>query len=196
MNRKPLRQSVRVRLMKSMSTVCVFLVCLMICGSCDTTWPYRDVNFDQCITIISTAYGDDEAVTFHFYHDGALLFEWGDGKKTYYERFPCTVHGIPSVSHVYKDSIKHTIKIYGNIDQLYSDCNYLTELDASKNTSATYFSIQGNLFTSDALNRFFHTLVETVEEDEKLVSIFGSPGSFECDISIATEKGWNVRNHN
>ena len=72
------------------------------------------------------------------------------------------------------------------------DDNQLSDFDASIFTRLERIHIRNNLFSTDSLNELFHTLHENYIIFRR-IRIGGNPGSDDCDRSIATAKGWDVR---
>ena len=75
--------------------------------------------------------------------------------------------------------------------------NQLTKLDMSSNTSLTRLYCENNQLTTSALNDMFETLYNRQTYTKNLtyfyvVYIYGNPGTNDCDISIARERGWGV----
>ena len=84
--------------------------------------------------------------------------------------------------------------------RLECDFNQLTSLDVSKNKSLIHLSCVGNELTASALNDLFRSLpFKRGEEYGERGVIFirhrypgplDNPGAWDCDRSIATERGW------
>lgn len=74
---------------------------------------------------------------------------------------------------------------------LYCYKNQLTKLNLSGNSKLRALVCENNSFTSEALNTMFETLHNNKIID-KFVYIGGNPGTNNCDISIADNKGWIV----
>ena len=70
--------------------------------------------------------------------------------------------------------------------------NQLTNLDVSNNIALIVLVSENNQLSDTALNNLFSSLHDFNNELEKDISISGNPGSFECDTTIAEDKGWNV----
>jgi len=71
-------------------------------------------------------------------------------------------------------------------------------LDVSRNSALGILSIAGNQFTTTALNDLFRSLPyrdRTETFGGTIIISFrsgsGNPGNFDCDRSIALEKGWS-----
>jgi hypothetical protein len=89
------------------------------------------------------------------------------------------------------------------LDRLECDYNQLTSLDVSKNKSLALLSCVGNELTASALNDLFRTLpkwrgLEYGEKGTIYISRRNSgpgdnPGVWDCDRSIAEERGWGFR---
>jgi len=74
------------------------------------------------------------------------------------------------------------------------DCtnNKLTSLDMSRQSSLWHLECNENALTSEALNTMLGTLHHYVLRSTKEVYIGNNPGTDDCDISIAEDKGWVV----
>ena len=74
------------------------------------------------------------------------------------------------------------------------DCsgNQLTNLSVNNNLMLQNLDCQLNKLSAEALNDLFETLNETAMVGGKTIKIPGNPGTFTCDKSIATDKGWEV----
>ena len=68
--------------------------------------------------------------------------------------------------------------------------NQLTSLDVSNNTKLTNLECRENYLTAAALNALFETLNDNA--GGKSILIGDNPGTDDCDLSIATDKGWEV----
>ena len=83
---------------------------------------------------------------------------------------------------------------------LYCEDNLLTTLDVSNNDILTRVSLERNELTASALNDLFRTLngnpfiknTYIPPGSMFIVLILGNPGTSDCDVSIAKEKGWTV----
>ena len=73
--------------------------------------------------------------------------------------------------------------------------NLFKSLDISNTPRLSYVVIQGNQFNKEALNNLFDALPERDYYLWKWATIFiaDNPGTDECDVSIAGDKGWAVR---
>jgi len=72
--------------------------------------------------------------------------------------------------------------------------NYLTKLDFSANSKLYGVICIGNILTTQALNAMFRTLhSDIVATGSKIIYIENNPGTNDCDISIAENKGWIFR---
>jgi hypothetical protein len=69
--------------------------------------------------------------------------------------------------------------------------NKLTSLDVSKNTVLNDLDCSGNQFSAKSLNALFRTLHSNA--GNKTIYIGSNPGTNDCDRSIATNKGWEVK---
>jgi len=88
--------------------------------------------------------------------------------------------------------------------ELYCSNNQLTELDVSGSNSGRFWrlSVSNNQLTASALNNLFRALYNYSASLLKgypgpptfafWISISNNPGTDDCDISIAVEKGWIV----
>jgi len=70
------------------------------------------------------------------------------------------------------------------------DDNQLTSLDLSKCLSLTKIDCRSNQLTDVALN----TLFESLPQGYGKIYFYDNPGSWSCDQSIATNKGWDIYN--
>ena len=81
---------------------------------------------------------------------------------------------------------------------LYCGDNQLTELNMSKNTELQTLNCSNNQLTTAALNdlfgtlRSFHSYTRSNITHQRWLSIPDNPGTNDCDIDIAEEKGWIV----
>lgn len=80
------------------------------------------------------------------------------------------------------------------LEQLWCSSNQLSNLDLSKNKSLNLVNCNLNNFARTDLNDLFETLHSNNVEMTKYIYIFSNPGTNNCDISIATNKGWTVYN--
>ena len=71
--------------------------------------------------------------------------------------------------------------------------NKLTSLDVSKCTNLIELFCLSNELTGSALNALFRTLHSKDAGFKKEIYINGNPGTDDCDQSIATKKGWQVK---
>jgi len=72
--------------------------------------------------------------------------------------------------------------------------NWVKALDVSGCTAIRRINCSFNQLSADALNALFETLHENTFPDcDKIIAVFGNPGSKECDRSIAERKGWEVK---
>ena len=85
-----------------------------------------------------------------------------------------------------------SLDLRNNTELRYVSChsNLLTNLDFSKNTILNHIRCENNKLTFNALNAMFETLNDTTQTKE--LYIFGNPGTNDCNISIAENKGWDV----
>ena len=88
-----------------------------------------------------------------------------------------------------------SLDLRNNTELTYVNChsNLLTNLDFSKNTILNHIRCENNELTSSALNAMFGTLNDITGQTKKLYIRY-NPGTNDCDISIAENKGWNVIN--
>ena len=82
---------------------------------------------------------------------------------------------------------------------LYCKGNQLTKLDMSSNTGLTRLNCINNQLTASALNDLFRSLhiffIYSSTKKEQYFQhlwIYDNPGTSDCDVSIAEEKGWTV----
>lgn len=105
-------------------------------------------------------------------------------KNTVLERLGCGSNQLKSL-----DVSKNTKLIY-----LFYANNQLTNLDVTKNTVLQELDCRINHLTAAGLNALLGTLhSKTMNNDPKIIYIYGNPGTNYCDQSIATAKGWTVR---
>ena len=85
--------------------------------------------------------------------------------------------------------------------RLYCEYNQITNLDMSKNLDLVILLVAYNPFTVSAFNDMFRTMPNRKHSSDGTISIsfreagkeIGTPAIFECDRSIAEEKGWVFR---
>jgi len=138
--------------------------------------------------------------------DGTITVDWGDGMRETKKNAVLTTR----FNHTYFDAIPHTITITAKdvrwlgchenqltaldvsnnpmLEELSCSENLLTKLDVSKNPALTGMVCSNNQFTAAALNALFGSL--SLRRGD--IFIDGNPGSYDCDKSIATRKGWTV----
>jgi len=77
------------------------------------------------------------------------------------------------------------------------DCigNKLTKLDFKNNTELRILACGNNLLTATAINDMFRTLPNRTDDLYGVgMDVYGNPGAYDCDYSIAEKKGW-MRRH-
>ncbi len=89
------------------------------------------------------------------------------------------------------------------LNRLECDFNELTSLDVFKNISLSLISCVGNHLTAPALNDLFSTLphkrgleygeMGTIYISQRYPGPADNPGVWDCDRSIATDRGWVFR---
>ena len=99
------------------------------------------------------------------------------------------------------------LKISNNkvLKVLYFNNNQLTKLDVTQNTVLEELYVKNNRLDAATLNALFKTLHNidvipnwsTFFDDnsvgfKRIINITGNPGSTNCDLKIANEKGWGV----
>jgi uncharacterized protein YjdB len=86
-----------------------------------------------------------------------------------------------------------TLNVSRNHALIYLQCidNELTALDLSSNNTLKELWCSRNQLTTSALNNMFGTLHNNTT-DENCISISYNPGTSDCDVRIAEEKGWRV----
>jgi len=88
------------------------------------------------------------------------------------------------------------LDVSGNIELVQMDCsnNQLLKLDFSKNPNLVAMACNYNELSSEALNAMFETLHNNIHPriPLKIVHVGNNPGTDDCDISIAVNKGWAV----
>jgi len=74
--------------------------------------------------------------------------------------------------------------------------NPLTGLNLSKNTKLRCLDCRWSELDADLLNVLFETLHDNEgnNDEKKIISIYGNPGIYDCDQSIAEDKGWTFYN--
>ena len=87
-----------------------------------------------------------------------------------------------------------SIDISNNTKLTFLSCggNQLTNLDVNNNTDLKYLGCSNNLLSISALNALFGTLHNNASNNQKTVYIGGNPGTDDCDVKIAENKGWEV----
>jgi len=65
-------------------------------------------------------------------------------------------------------------------------------LDVSKNTRLTYLNCSSNKLSAGALNALFEMLLTVSKGIDVNLYIKNNPGTEDCDISIAKNKGWTI----
>ena len=129
-----------------------------------------------------------------------VTINWGDGseRETYkYEHEELyaddgTTHCIV-YRHVYSTASTRTITITGNnITHFSCSRNQIKNLDVSKNTSLTLLDCSNNQFSESELNGLFETLHCNDIEGGKYIIVSDNPGTDDCNMSIAEDKGWTV----
>ena len=96
-----------------------------------------------------------------------------------------------------------TLDVSKNRMLTHLNCSYnqLTTLDVSHNTELRFLYCQYNLLTASALNDLFRTMPKKSDLYAKhgrypdfsyTIYIHENPGTNNCDVSIAQEKGWRV----
>jgi hypothetical protein len=79
-----------------------------------------------------------------------------------------------------------------NVFYFYCFGNLLTTLNVSSFTNLNSLDCSDNQLTSSALNDLFGTLHINPGPFERYVYIADNPGTSDCNVSIAEEKGWTV----
>ena len=92
------------------------------------------------------------------------------------------------------DNNLNNLDVSNNTMLNYMDCdnNGLINLYVSKNTKLTSLFCSENQLEDTALNNLFGTLHSNIISEVKIIYIYGNPGSYSCDRSIAESKGWTV----
>jgi hypothetical protein len=77
----------------------------------------------------------------------------------------------------------------------YLECrnNQITALKVSNNTALVIVNCNSNRMEANEINSLFHTLPVNNSAVTKIIDISRNPGTDACDMSIATTKGWTVR---
>jgi hypothetical protein len=89
------------------------------------------------------------------------------------------------------DVSKNTTLTHLYCSNYYSD-NKLTNLDVSKNTALIKLNCMSNQLDATALNALFRTLHNNTVSDSKIIYILDNIGAYDCDRSLAENKGWTV----
>jgi len=76
------------------------------------------------------------------------------------------------------------------LTELHCPHNQIMELDLSANTALRYLNCDSNNLSTEALNALFKTLYNNPKHN--WIVIANNPGTDNCDIRIAEEKGWTV----
>ena len=87
------------------------------------------------------------------------------------------------------------LDISKNTELEYLNChtNQLTNLDLRNNLKLWHLRFPGNQLTSEAIDATFGTLNNTIiEGSTKILYCSGNPGTYNCDRSIAENKGWSI----
>jgi hypothetical protein len=138
---------------------------------------------------------------------GTATVDWGNGVTTE----ELSERSKTDYEWKYSQASQHTIKIIGGniqylsingnqltrldvgkntaLKELYCRENQLTSLNVGKNTALTYLGCYGNQFSAKSLNALFKTL----HSNGGSIYIGDNPGTNDCDRSIATNKGWEVK---
>ena len=91
-----------------------------------------------------------------------------------------------------------SLDVSDNTAMTYFKCNNnrLTSLDVSSNTALTHLECTSNQFSTTALNALFGGLHSDTDSNDwwqqYTVFIGNNPGTYACNRSIATDKGWDV----
>ena len=93
-----------------------------------------------------------------------------------------------------------TLDVSNNTEltRLGCDDNRLTDLDMSRNTELLSLGCSRNQLTSSALNGLFRSLRSDYSYTKNnsylfYLWIYFNPGTNDCEVNIAEEKGWIVR---
>jgi len=123
---------------------------------------------------------------------GTITVNWGDGQSTTYT---VSSSNYTRCEHKYSNASTRTITVTGGdfTDFNFSRCD-LTALNVRGCTSLKYLSCFYNRLSAAALNNLFGTLHSNDVPDMpyKVIDVSDNPGAADCDISIATRKGWEV----
>ena len=188
--------------------VITLMACFGLLLSCDTTSPELKKN-DVANIVLKVNNGD---VYISLSGKNEITIEWGEGDIEKYF-FDNQENKMKTFYRLNPDgeSPTRTIAIKGDITRFVIRGNYLTELDVtnchdleyldcfdnllqslnlSKNIRLTEVEISKNQFSSNELDNLFRTLHKN--QIEKTIAFNENPGSSDCVISIAEEKGWNI----
>ena len=79
------------------------------------------------------------------------------------------------------------------LEYLHCQTNQITNLDLRNNIALRHLRFPRNQLTSSAINATFRTLNDTIiEGSTKILYCSGNPGTYNCDRSIAENKGWSI----
>jgi len=70
--------------------------------------------------------------------------------------------------------------------------NQLTSLDVNKNRALEALSCANNHFSEAALNALFKTLHNTIFKEDKVIYLYGNPGTDSFNYRLDGKKGWIV----
>ena len=140
---------------------------------------------------------------------GTAEIDWGDGSAnetitlsalglhyshSYSEQIPCIViingNDITHLNSSSRRLINLDVSANPALIELICSYNQLTSLDVNKNTALRSLYCNNNQLSEHALNNLFGTLRSG--DPIGSIYIYGNPGAYTCNRSIATNKGWRV----
>jgi len=184
-------------------TIAGVLLSMFSCSREDMSKPE-----DSQIIVIANCW----SITFAVSNSDVVSIDWGDGTPKKEVPGLLDINYYAMYGHLYPDSIEYKITLAGNIVAL--NCfignvtslnlsknpqlrtlicsdKLLTSLDVSKNLALTYIDCRNNQLSADALNNFFYTLHSNPEY--KVIYIKDNPGTSDCNLQIAMDKGWMIQ---
>ena len=190
--------------MKTLLNCALIAVVVFSMLSCGEDIPKPE---DSQILVITNGWGISLAVS----NSDVVSIDWGDGTK---KEVPGLINTnyYAMYSHLYSDSIEYKITLTGNIvalicfignvtslnlsknphlRSLICSDKQLTSLDVSNNLVLTYIDCRNNQLSADALNNLFDTLHSNPEY--KIICIKDNPGTSDCNLQIALDKGWMIQ---
>ena len=206
MNKPDLKHQISKTMKRQISHIIVAVMFLSVAvTSCK-----KEKDEENVMTMTTSASGE---VTISLAGTGSATIDWGDDSaKETKTIFPYNATSPTQFNHNYSETKICTMKIYGE-NVTYLNCNYLqltsldvsnntaltelylidsqlTSLDVNENIALTWLNCANNQLTAAALDDLFGTLHNNSTPVKKFIVIYGNPGTNDCNISIATDKGW------